>query len=427
MLRALGRPITGEEWVWLSDGAGQRLYHPPDVSGWDDKRWLDSNTIRARWDLVNSVVAGRSIDPGSATARAYPAETPEQAVAAARAFWLDPRLEPETADWLLAYARQFQPPADDASTPQYRREQRAQTRAQRQNALRHLIAVSADYQTQLMPDSTSTSRACGCAGFSRSELLRGGGAATAGRGLRAIEAGMPLPAGTGLSRRSFLARSSGLALAVFGGAALAPRALDAGIAAAEAAGEHRILVSIFCSGGMDSLSLLAPVGDPRYAAAARHARAAARTRVRVRRGLPPALAPGRGAAARPARRGQAERDPGDRLRRPEPVALHLAPLLGGRRHRPGRPRRLARPLPRPPRRRRQPAPGPLARLHARARRWPPPACPSPPSPPRSPTTCGRATSGTTTLFDAAVARWGAQGALATADPELADRPPRRRA
>ena len=58
---------------------------------------------------------------------------------------------------------------------------------------------------------------------------------------------MPLPAGTGLSRRSFLARFSGLALAVFGGAALSPRALDAGIAAAEAAGEHRVLVSIFCS------------------------------------------------------------------------------------------------------------------------------------------------------------------------------------
>ena len=147
MLRALGRTITGEEWVWLSAEAGQLLYHPPDVSGWDDKRWLDSNTIRARWDLVNSVVAGRSINPGSAAARAYPAETPEQALAAARAFWLDPRLEPETADSLLAYAQQFQPPADDASTPQYRREQRAQMRAQRQNALRHLIAVSADYQT----------------------------------------------------------------------------------------------------------------------------------------------------------------------------------------------------------------------------------------------------------------------------------------
>ena len=114
-----------------------------------------------------------------------------------------------------------------------------------------------------MPDPTTSS--CGCTGFSRSELLRTG-AATAGRGLRAIEPGMPLPAGTGLSRRSFVTRTAGLALAVFGGAALSPRAFDAGIAAAQAAGQDRILVSIFCAGGLDSLSLLAPVGDSRYAA-----------------------------------------------------------------------------------------------------------------------------------------------------------------
>ena len=114
-----------------------------------------------------------------------------------------------------------------------------------------------------MPDTTAI--ACGCAGFSRSQLLRGGAAATAGRGLRAIEEGMPLPAGTGLSRRSFIARASGLALAVFGGSALSPNALDAGIAAAQAAGQDRVLVSIFCSGGLDSMSLLAPVGDARYA------------------------------------------------------------------------------------------------------------------------------------------------------------------
>ena len=96
MLRALGATITGEEWVWLAEGAGQRLYHPPDVAGWDDKRWLDSNTIRARWDLVNYVVSGRTIGPSSAAGASYPAETAEQALAAARAFWLDPRLEPET-------------------------------------------------------------------------------------------------------------------------------------------------------------------------------------------------------------------------------------------------------------------------------------------------------------------------------------------
>ena len=144
MLRARGRAITDESWVWLAEGAGQRLYHPPDVAGWDDKRWLDSNTILARWELVNYAVSGQTVAPSSTT---YGAETPEQALAAARAYWLNPRLESETVAWLLAFARQFDPPADTASTPQYLRNQRAQTRAQRQNALRHLIAASADYQT----------------------------------------------------------------------------------------------------------------------------------------------------------------------------------------------------------------------------------------------------------------------------------------
>ena len=76
---------------------------------------------------------------------------------------------------------------------------------------------------------------------------------------------MPLPAGTGLSRRSFLARSSGLALAVFGGAALAPPRSRRGSRPPQAAGRARVLVSVFLSGGLDALSLLAPVGDARYA------------------------------------------------------------------------------------------------------------------------------------------------------------------
>ena len=48
-----------------------------------------------------------------------------------------------------------------------------------------------------------------CAGLSRSRLLHRA-AAEAGRGLPSIEPGMPLPAGTGLSRRTFLAQSVGL-------------------------------------------------------------------------------------------------------------------------------------------------------------------------------------------------------------------------
>ena len=50
-----------------------------------------------------------------------------------------------------------------------------------------------------------------CNDFARTELFRRA-AAEAGSGLPAIEPGMPTPAGTGLSRRRFLARSAGLAL-----------------------------------------------------------------------------------------------------------------------------------------------------------------------------------------------------------------------
>jgi hypothetical protein len=103
-----------------------------------------------------------------------------------------------------------------------------------------------------------------CNEFSRSSILRRA-AAEAGRGLPAIETGMPLPAGTGLDRRNFLARSVGLALAVYGAGAVSPRFFEEGIAAALAAGpSDTVLVSIFMDGGADSLSLLFPHGDPDY-------------------------------------------------------------------------------------------------------------------------------------------------------------------
>jgi uncharacterized protein (DUF1501 family) len=101
-----------------------------------------------------------------------------------------------------------------------------------------------------------------CNGFRRSELLRRA-AAEAGRGLPAVQAGTPLPAGTGLSRRSFLMRSGGLALTVYGASKLGVGAFEEGVAKAAAA-DGRVLVSVFLEGGIDSLSVLAPVGDGKY-------------------------------------------------------------------------------------------------------------------------------------------------------------------
>ncbi len=93
-------------------------------------------------------------------------------------------------------------------------------------------------------------------------MLRGV-AAEAGRGLPAIEPGMPTPAGTGLTRRRFLSRSAGVALAVYGASKIPLSAFDRGIA--QAATPEKVLISIFFEGGIDAMSVLAPVGDPRYA------------------------------------------------------------------------------------------------------------------------------------------------------------------
>jgi uncharacterized protein (DUF1501 family) len=77
---------------------------------------------------------------------------------------------------------------------------------------------------------------------------------------------MPLPAGTGLDRRTFLLRSAGAALSVYGASMLSPRHFEEGIAQALAAAspDQPVLVSIFMEGGWDALSVLAPVGEARY-------------------------------------------------------------------------------------------------------------------------------------------------------------------
>src|SRR5688500_19417096 len=98
-----------------------------------------------------------------------------------------------------------------------------------------------------------TRRACACDDFGRAH-------AVAGNGLPAVEPGMPAPAGTGLDRRSFLLRSAGLALSVYGAGKLG--ALEEGVAQAAEGGPAPVLVSIFLSGGIDGLSVLAPHEDP---------------------------------------------------------------------------------------------------------------------------------------------------------------------
>jgi hypothetical protein len=139
MLRALRRPIDTDAWTWLSEGTGQRLFRPPNVAGWDDERWLDTSTLRGRWEVAAYAVADRDLQ-GQAMDDYDSTETAAQAVHAARVFWGDPALTSETVAALTSFATTCLP----ASMSGW---QQRTYRAIRQNALRVLVATSPDVQT----------------------------------------------------------------------------------------------------------------------------------------------------------------------------------------------------------------------------------------------------------------------------------------
>ncbi len=135
MLRSVGRYVDTQAWVWLCEEAGQRLFWPPNVSGWDDTRWLDTSRLRARWNTVDYVLDGISVDawgqPYSAT------ETAEEALARALASWGSPALREEHRAELLDFAQR----AEKQVVANW---QKGPYRALRQNALLQLIGTSPD-------------------------------------------------------------------------------------------------------------------------------------------------------------------------------------------------------------------------------------------------------------------------------------------
>jgi uncharacterized protein DUF1800 len=135
MLRALGRHVDTESWVWLCEEAGQRLFWPPNVAGWDDTRWLDTSRMRARWNIVNYALEGISVDPWNDDYSTT--ETAEQALARALASWGNPALREEHRAEMLEFARR----AESLAIAGW---QQGPYRAMRQNALLQLIGVSPD-------------------------------------------------------------------------------------------------------------------------------------------------------------------------------------------------------------------------------------------------------------------------------------------
>jgi len=142
LLRAIGRPIDTVAWAWLCAGAGQQLFYPPNVSGWDFTRWLDTSTAKARWELASYVTAKTYPNPWPAAGEAkYSAsEEPAEALESALSYWGDPGLSGETQAAIAAFAQSSLQGLITASW------QKSPYKAMRQNALRMLIATSPDLQ-----------------------------------------------------------------------------------------------------------------------------------------------------------------------------------------------------------------------------------------------------------------------------------------
>ena len=135
MLRARLRGIDTEAWTWLSSQAGQQLFYPPNVAGWDDNRWLDTASFLARWNI-----AGRVINPVVLKTSDPAPFDPDKLLERALAFWGTPLLTSATHNALKAFAAHALGDAD-------RSWKKKQYPPLVENALRQLIAVSPDLQT----------------------------------------------------------------------------------------------------------------------------------------------------------------------------------------------------------------------------------------------------------------------------------------
>ncbi|MBV8258428.1 MAG: DUF1800 domain-containing protein [Actinobacteria bacterium] len=127
LMRALQSPVDGTTWMQLAAQSGQRLFYPPDVSGWDDTRWLDTSTFRARW-----FIAAKALTPYRLDERVTaPRKKATDLLAAALHLFAEPSLLPTTQHALVAFADSAQQVANPHVV---------------ENALRQLIAVSPELQ-----------------------------------------------------------------------------------------------------------------------------------------------------------------------------------------------------------------------------------------------------------------------------------------
>jgi len=136
LLRRLGRTIDTTAWTWLDAMTGQQLFYPPNVAGWDDTRWLDTATWRGRWWIAQYALNPYALDPG----KAKQPDDADKLVHDAIGFWRQPAIGAGTLHALQTFARNA---VADAKGQKWKQQQYP---PMVQNALRHLIAVSPEFQ-----------------------------------------------------------------------------------------------------------------------------------------------------------------------------------------------------------------------------------------------------------------------------------------
>src|SRR6186997_244268 len=108
MLRARKRGIDTEAWTWLANQAGQQLFYPPNVAGWNDDRWLDTASFLARWEIAGYVLRPAVLE----TSEKGPLDA-DKLVERALAFWGRPPLTSTTHRALKAFATRAVGDADE--------------------------------------------------------------------------------------------------------------------------------------------------------------------------------------------------------------------------------------------------------------------------------------------------------------------------
>jgi uncharacterized protein (DUF1800 family) len=112
LMRRLGRRVDTISYVWLNDLAGQRLFAPPNVAGWDEARWFDTARFRGRWLTAREILEKSAIDPNKKRHQKV-APTAKAIVKDALEHWHNPKLGPETMAALNDFAERAMALADE--------------------------------------------------------------------------------------------------------------------------------------------------------------------------------------------------------------------------------------------------------------------------------------------------------------------------